>query len=112
MNSSALTRIGLYELVPLGRYVNVMELFALLAAVHNASRVWCAATHNRNHCLDLIRVHTVGEPFQVGWPVGTEDFTDGWQAWANDLIVAHDFLFMIKLIMVIAASSPTVVMWR
>ena len=88
-----------------------MGLFALLAAVHNASRVWCAATHNRNHCLDLIGVHTVSELFQVGRSVSAEDFTDGWQAWGNDLIVAHDFLFMIKLIMVIAASSPTVVMW-
>jgi hypothetical protein len=57
-------------------------------------------------------VHLVNELSQVGWSVSPEDFTDRRGAWSNDLIVAQGFLFMIKLIIWIAASSPTVVMWR
>ena len=62
------------------RFQNVVEFLALLASINDDSRVWCSATHDRNHGLDLIRRHTVSELFQIGWPVDSEDFTDRWNA--------------------------------
>jgi hypothetical protein len=94
------------------RFQNVVEFLALLASINNTARIWRPTTHDRNHGLDLIGVHLVSELFQVGWSVSPEDLTDRRGAWSNDLIVAQGFLFMIKLIIWIAASSPTVVMWR
>jgi hypothetical protein len=94
------------------RFQNVMEFLALLAAIDDTARIWRPTTHDGYYRLDLIGVHLVSELFQVGWPVGTEDLTDRRGAGCNDLIVVQGFLFMIKLIIVMAASSPTVVMWR
>ena len=94
------------------RFQNMMELVALLTTIDDATRVRCPAPHDRNHRLDLIGVHTASELFQVGRPVIAEDFTDRRGAWSNGLIVAQGFLFMIRLILAMAASSPTVVTCR
>ena len=66
------------------RFQNVMELFALLAAVHNASRVWCAATHNCNHSLGVDIGHLEIKGFLEPETQGVDDGEEAQHGWLFD----------------------------
>jgi|GEM_PF-5155952 len=94
----------------------VMILAAVLTLINRTSRLRRSATHDRTHRLDLVLRHLIGILLQVCWSVSPKDIPDlratSWIGTSGVDVAAHAFLFMIALILAMAASSPTVVRCR